>query len=115
VLDRLFDEGKEDTTQYFDLSKARRPNQEPKRMNVDFPLWMVNSLDHEAKRVGVTRPSLIKLWPAERLEHAASHPCAQTAQEWATRGSLVAEKTLVAFAVEANFSAEHAEEDGEVG
>jgi hypothetical protein len=66
-LDRLFDEGKEDVTQYFDLSKARRPNQEPKRVNVDFPVWMVNSLDQEAKRVGVTRQSLIKLWLAERL------------------------------------------------
>jgi hypothetical protein len=69
-FDRLFDEGKEDITQYFDLSKARRPNQEPKRVNVDFPMWMVNSLDQEAKRVGVTRQSLIKLWLAERLERA---------------------------------------------
>ncbi len=67
TLDRLFDQGKEDITQYFDLSKARRPNQEPKRVNVDFPMWMVNSLDREARRVGVTRQSLIKLWLADRL------------------------------------------------
>jgi hypothetical protein len=71
-LDRLFDEGKEDITQYLDMSKARRPNQEPKRVNVDFPVWMVNSLDQEAKRVGVTRQSLIKLWLAERLAQAGA-------------------------------------------
>ncbi|MGA6980473.1 MAG: CopG family antitoxin [Candidatus Sulfotelmatobacter sp.] len=67
TLDRLFDEGKEDITKYFDLSKARRINQEPKRVNVDFPVWMVRSLDREAQRLGVTRQSLIKLWLADRL------------------------------------------------
>jgi hypothetical protein len=71
TLDRLFDAG-EDITKYLDLSKARRINQEPKRVNVDFPVWMVNSLDREAQRLGVTRQSLIKLWLADRLAQEGS-------------------------------------------
>jgi hypothetical protein len=70
-FDKLFDEGK-DITHLLDLSSARRPNQELKRVNVDFPLWMVNRLDHEAKRLGVTRQSIIKIWLAERLERLQS-------------------------------------------
>lgn len=66
-LDEKFD-AREDITQYLDLSKARRPEQEQKRVNVDFPLWMIHSLDKEAKRLGVPRQSIIKLWLAERLE-----------------------------------------------
>ena len=66
-FDKLFDEGK-DITHLLDLSSARRPNQELKRVNVDFPIWMVNRLDREAKRLGVTRQSIIKIWLAERLE-----------------------------------------------
>ena len=68
-LDKKFDAG-EDITQYLDLSRARRPEQEQKRVNVDFPLWMIHSLDKEAKRLGVPRQSIIKLWVAERLERA---------------------------------------------
>lgn len=70
-LDEKFDAG-EDITRYLDLSKARRPEQEQKRVNVDFPLWMIHSLDREAKRLGVPRQSIIKLWLAERLEKAHS-------------------------------------------
>ena len=66
-FDKLFDEGK-DITHLLDLSSARRPNQKLKRVNVDFPIWMVNKLDREAKRLGVTRQSIIKIWLAERLE-----------------------------------------------
>jgi len=66
-FDKLFDEGN-DITHLLDLSSARRPNQELKRVNVDFPIWMVNKLDREAKRLGVTRQSIIKIWLAERLE-----------------------------------------------
>jgi hypothetical protein len=66
-LDKKFDDGEEDILQYFDLSKAERPNQAPKRVNVDFPLWVVNGLDREAQRLGVTRQSLIKMWIAEKL------------------------------------------------
>jgi len=68
-LDKKFDAG-EDITQYLDLSRARRSEQEQKRVNVDFPLWMIHSLDKEAKRLGVPRQSIIKLWVAERLERA---------------------------------------------
>jgi hypothetical protein len=55
-----------------DRSKARRPAQEQKRVNVDFPVWMIQSLDREAKRLGVTRQSIIKLWLAERLKEASA-------------------------------------------
>ena len=66
-LDRKFDEGK-DITAKLDLSKIKRPNQEQRRVNVDFPTWMIESLDKEASRLGVTRQSIIKVWLAERLE-----------------------------------------------
>ncbi len=70
-LDKKFDEGVEDVIDEFDLSKATRPNKEQKRVNVDFPVWMVESLDREASRLGVTRQSIIKIWIAERLEKAS--------------------------------------------
>jgi len=66
-LDKKFDEG-EDITKYLDVSKAHRPEQEQRRVNVDFPIWMIQSLDKEAKRLGVPRQSIIKVWVAERLE-----------------------------------------------
>ena len=66
-FDRKFDRG-EDLTEHLDLSKARRPEEDPRRVNVDFPTWMIDSLDREAKRLGVTRQSIIKVWIAERLE-----------------------------------------------
>lgn len=66
-IDRKFDEG-EDISKYLDLSKIRRPEQEQKRVNVDFPLWMIQLLDKEARRLGVSRQSIIKVWVAERLE-----------------------------------------------
>jgi hypothetical protein len=72
-IDKKFDDNKEDILDAFDLSKARRPNQEQKRVNVDFPTWMVTSLDKEAKHLGVTRQSIIKVWLAERLEKIASN------------------------------------------
>lgn len=68
-IDKKFDGG-EDISKYLDLSKARRPEQQQKRVNVDFPLWMINLLDKEAKRLGVPRQSIIKVWLAERLERA---------------------------------------------
>ncbi len=70
-LDRKFDDG-EDVSAVLDLGKARRPVQEQRRVNVDFPLWMIESLDREAGRLGVTRQSVIKVWIAERLEKKAS-------------------------------------------
>ena len=69
-FDKKFDEGK-DISKYLDMSKARRPEQEQKRVNVDFPLWMVHSLDKEAKRLGVPRQSIIKVWVAERIKKAS--------------------------------------------
>lgn len=70
-LDKRFDEGVEDVIDEFDLTSATRPNREQKRVNVDFPVWMVESLDREAGRLGVTRQSIIKVWIAERLERAS--------------------------------------------
>ena len=67
-FDRRFDEG-EDVSAALDWSKAHRPNLEARRVNVDFPAWMVESLDREARKRGVTRQSLIKLWLADKLEH----------------------------------------------
>ena len=66
-FDRAFDEG-EDVTGRLDLDKARRVHYETRRVNVDFPDWMVRALDHEAHRLGVTRQALIKLWIADQLE-----------------------------------------------
>jgi hypothetical protein len=70
-FDRRFDQG-EDVTSDLDLSGSRRPGLEPRRVNVDFPGWMVDALDREARRLGVTRQSVIKMWLAERLERRAS-------------------------------------------
>ena len=66
-FDRKFDDG-EDVDEDVDWSRAKRPNTQAKRVNVDFPAWVVEGLDRQAKRLGVTRQSLIKLWIAERLE-----------------------------------------------
>ena len=70
-LDKKFNEGKS-ILEHLDLSNARRSNQEQKRVNVDFPLWMIRSLDKEAKRLGVPRQSIIKIWLAERLNKSAT-------------------------------------------
>lgn len=66
-FDIKFERG-ENITPHLDLSRARRPGLEQKRVNVDFPEWMIESLDREAERLGVTRQSIIKMWIAERLE-----------------------------------------------
>jgi hypothetical protein len=70
-FDKKFEKG-EDLTSDLDISKARRLNRETKRINVDFPTWMIESLDREAKRLGVTRQSIIKVWIAEMLEQKVS-------------------------------------------
>jgi len=66
-FDKKFDENK-NIIEHLDLSDIKRPKQEQKRVNVDFPLWMIDLLDKEAKRLGVPRQSIIKVWVAERLE-----------------------------------------------
>ncbi len=70
-FDRKFDRG-EDITRHLDLTKARRPGEEQRRVNVDFPLWMIELLDREARRLGVTRQSIIKVWIAQQLERVTS-------------------------------------------
>jgi hypothetical protein len=66
-FERAFDQGR-DVSRYLDVAKARRPGLEQRRVNVDFPVWMIESLDREAARLGVPRQSLVKVWIAERLE-----------------------------------------------
>jgi hypothetical protein len=61
-FDKKFEEGQEDIVDDLDMSTVHRVNQEQKRINVDFPAWVVESLDREAARVGVTRQSIIKVW-----------------------------------------------------
>ena len=69
-FDKTFDDNTSDIIDSLDLSTLKRPNQTQKRVNVDFPIWMIDSLDKEASRLGVTRQSIIKVWLAERLEHS---------------------------------------------
>ncbi len=70
-LDKIFDNG-EDITSHLDLSTKRRPGLNQRRVNVDFPDWIIESLDREASRIGVTRQSIIKVWIAERIKEEAS-------------------------------------------
>ena len=71
-LEKKFEESQKDIIEDLDLSSARRVNQEQKRINVDFPAWVVESLDREASRYGVTRQSIIKVWLVERLKAEAA-------------------------------------------
>lgn len=66
-FDAKFERG-EDITEFLELSQVQRPGHQQKRVNVDFPTWMIKALDLEAQRLGVTRQSIIKIWIAERLE-----------------------------------------------
>jgi hypothetical protein len=66
-LDKKFDDA-ESVIEHLDLSKARRPAEEQKRINMEIPVWMLAALDREAKRMGVTRQAIIKIWLAERLQ-----------------------------------------------
>ena len=75
-FEQRFDDGVDLTTS-LDLSKAKRVLQAQKRVNVDFPTWMIDSLDREASKLGVTRQSVIKVWLAERLEASASNSAFQ--------------------------------------
>ncbi|MBN2896909.1 MAG: CopG family transcriptional regulator [Campylobacterales bacterium] len=64
-LDKKFDDNEEDVLDYFDTSRINMINEEPKRVNIDFPAWMVHSLDREARHIGVSRQAVIKMWPAK--------------------------------------------------
>lgn len=66
-FDKAFESG-QDITKELDLTKLSRPGQKQRRVNVDFPEWMIESLDKEAKRLGVTRQSIIKMWIAQLLD-----------------------------------------------
>lgn len=79
-FDQQFDDDL-DVTASLDVSKAKRVLQEQRRVNVDFPTWMIESLDREASKLGVTRQSVIKVWLAERLEATASHVAYQRLRE----------------------------------
>ena len=72
-LDKKFDAG-ENITEFLNLAKAARPGREQKKVNVDFPVWMIHQLDKEAKRFGVPRHSIIKIWIAEKLEKVSEKP-----------------------------------------
>ena len=69
-FDEKFDNG-EDISEYVDWSSARRINEVPQRVNIDFPRWVVTRLDREANRLGVSRQALVKMWIAERFDKAA--------------------------------------------
>ena len=70
AFDEKFDKG-ESVLRHLDLSKAVRPGSQQRRVNVDFPVWMIESLNKEARRLGVTRQSIIKVWISERLQKHA--------------------------------------------
>jgi len=76
AFDEKFDKG-DDILDMLDMTKAKRSMHDQKRVNVDFPAWMIESLDKEASRVGVTRQSIIKIWLAERLENLAANKASQ--------------------------------------
>jgi hypothetical protein len=71
-FDQKFDSNDDDIIDDLDLSSVTRPNQSQKRINVDLPAWVIDSLDKEASRIGVTRQSIIKVWLVERLEQQAA-------------------------------------------
>ncbi len=66
-FDKKFDNG-EDISEFLDVENAKKPGLEQKRVNVDFPVWIIEALDKEAKKLGVTRQSVIKFWIAEKLQ-----------------------------------------------
>jgi hypothetical protein len=70
-LDDVFN-SRADLLPHLNLSTLRRPNLEQKRVNVDLPVWMIEGLDREADKLGVTRQSIIKIWLADRLKKVSS-------------------------------------------
>ncbi len=71
-IDKKFDDNQEDILEYFDRAKIKMINEESKRVNIDFPSWMVKSLDKAAKHMGVSRQAVIKMWLAEKLQNLNS-------------------------------------------
>jgi len=71
-IDKIFDDNNEDILEHFDTSKVRFINEDIKRINIDFPVWMINSLDKEAKHIGISRQAVIKMWLADKLRELNS-------------------------------------------
>jgi len=67
-LDKKFDENRGDILEHFDTSKVKMLNEESRRVNIDFPSWMVDAMDREARHIGVSRQAIIKMWLAEKLQ-----------------------------------------------
>ncbi|MFO7657790.1 MAG: hypothetical protein R6W78_12035 [Bacteroidales bacterium] len=70
-FDHKFDTG-QDITAYLDLKKVRKPGLEQRRVSVDFPVWMIQKLDSLARRLGVTRQSVIKVFISEKLKEESA-------------------------------------------
>jgi CopG antitoxin of type II toxin-antitoxin system len=68
-FDQKFDDG-EDITQYLDLSQAKRSRSAQTTVKIDLPIWIVESIDREANRLGVTPQSIIQ---TSLTEHLAIH------------------------------------------
>ncbi len=79
-FDRLFDAGSDKIDDFLDWENARRPGLVPKRVNVDFPTWMVQALDREASHRGITRQALIKMWLADKLDDHARRTSSDAAE-----------------------------------
>jgi hypothetical protein len=77
-FDKIFDDNNQDVVDHLNLASVRRVNQKQKRINVDFPAWVVDSLDKEAARIGVTRQSIIKVWLVERLQSEVANKAKHT-------------------------------------
>jgi len=67
-FDHKFDDGQEDVLEHFDLDNVRKPNIEQRRVNIDFPAWMIEAMDYQASRLGINRQALVKTWIADRLD-----------------------------------------------
>jgi len=66
-IDKVFDDNQEDILEHFDISQLKVINEDLKRVNIDIPVWMINSLDKEAKHIGISRQAVIKMWLADKL------------------------------------------------
>ena len=77
-FDKKFDENEEDIVEYLDLSTARRPNLEAKSININFPLWMIKTLEKEARHIGISREAIIKAWLAEKINQLSYQQKQQT-------------------------------------
>lgn len=66
-IDKVFDDNQEDILEHFDISQVKVINEDLKRVNIDIPVWMINSLDKEAKHIGISRQAVIKMWLADKL------------------------------------------------